>query len=68
MRKRKLGSKYPNTLISINEVAVALKDQGKYTEAESINRETLARREKVLRREHPDTLTSINNLALVLRR
>jgi hypothetical protein len=31
-----------------------------------MNRQTLALREKVLRREHPDTLTSTSNLALVL--
>ena len=68
LRKRKLGSEHPDTLMSMNEVAVALKDQGKYAEAESMNRETLAWREKVLGREHPDTLTSMNNLALVLRR
>jgi tetratricopeptide (TPR) repeat protein len=33
-----------------------------------MNRQTLALREKVLRREHPDTLTSMNNLAGVLNR
>ena len=31
-----------------------------------MNRQTLARREKVLGPEHPDTLTSMSNLALVL--
>jgi hypothetical protein len=43
-----------------------LDSQGKYEEAEAINRQTLARREKVLGPEHPDTLGSMNNLAGVL--
>ncbi|KAK8127988.1 hypothetical protein PG984_009096 [Apiospora sp. TS-2023a] len=38
-----------------------------YSEAEEINRRTLALRETVLGHEHPDTLGSMNNLALVLR-
>jgi hypothetical protein len=43
-----------------------LDSQGKYEEAEAMNRETLAQKEKVLGREHPSTLTSISNLAGVL--
>jgi hypothetical protein len=43
-----------------------LERQGKYEEAESMNRQTLARREKVLGAEHPDTLTSIYCLAHLL--
>ncbi|OCK74993.1 hypothetical protein K432DRAFT_309508, partial [Lepidopterella palustris CBS 459.81] len=37
--------------------------QGKYEEAESMNRQTLARRDKVLGAEHPDTLASVYCLA-----
>jgi tetratricopeptide (TPR) repeat protein len=40
--------------------------QGKYEEAEAMNRQTLALYETVLGREHPFTLTSMSNLALVL--
>jgi tetratricopeptide (TPR) repeat protein len=46
----------------------ALGGQGKYNEAETICRQTLALDEKVLGKEHPDTLTTTNNLALVLHR
>ncbi|KAF1981869.1 hypothetical protein K402DRAFT_341577, partial [Aulographum hederae CBS 113979] len=46
--------------------AAVLDSQAKYSEAESINRQTLARREKVLGAEHPDTLMSIYCLAHLL--
>ncbi|KAF1947385.1 hypothetical protein EJ02DRAFT_297649, partial [Clathrospora elynae] len=41
---------------------------GKYEEAESMNRQTLAQSEKVLGPEHPYTLMSMSNLAGVLGR
>ncbi|OCK82773.1 hypothetical protein K432DRAFT_292475, partial [Lepidopterella palustris CBS 459.81] len=47
-------------------LAGVLSRQGKYKEAESINRQTLARYEKVLGAEHPDTLTSVYCLAYLL--
>ncbi|KAF2818186.1 hypothetical protein CC86DRAFT_309728, partial [Ophiobolus disseminans] len=40
--------------------------QGKYEEAEAMNRQTLARYEKVLGYEHPNTLTSVYCLAHLL--
>jgi hypothetical protein len=40
--------------------------QGKYAEAESMHRQTLATREKVLGVEHPDTLTTVYCLAHLL--
>jgi Tetratricopeptide repeat len=45
---------------------VILRDQGRYEEAEAMNRRALDGREKVLGREHPDTLTSVDNLTSVL--
>ena len=65
-RESMLGKEHPDTLTSINEVALALGGQGKYAEAEKIHQETLALREKVLGKEHPDTLMSMNNLARAL--
>ena len=41
--------------------------QGKYDEAEQIQRQTLDLRMKVSRKERPGTVTSMNNLAVVLR-
>jgi tetratricopeptide (TPR) repeat protein len=45
-----------------------LLNQGKYEEAEAMNRRALDGREKVLGEEHPDTLKSFNNLASALQR
>jgi len=39
-----LGKEHPHTLISMNEVAWALSEQGKYAEAGKMHRETLALR------------------------
>jgi tetratricopeptide (TPR) repeat protein len=50
----------------MNNLAVVLDSQGKCEEAEAMNRQTLARYEKVLGHEHPDTLMSMNNMAAVL--
>ncbi|KAH8592666.1 kinesin light chain 1 [Bisporella sp. PMI_857] len=55
LRENKLGKEHTQTLISMSELGIVLDYQGKYKEAESVNRQTLARREKVL-----------GNLALVL--
>ncbi|KAH8704321.1 kinesin light chain 1 [Phaeosphaeriaceae sp. PMI808] len=68
LREKSLGEEHSQTLMSMNDVGLALGDQGRYEEAESMNRQTLTRREKVVGPEHPDTLTSMNNLALVLGR
>jgi hypothetical protein len=56
------------TLTTMNEVGLALDCQGKYEEAETMHRQTLALREKVLGKEHPSTLASMDNLALMLNR
>jgi tetratricopeptide (TPR) repeat protein len=66
LREEVLGKEHPDTLISTNNFALLLLNQGKYDEAEPLYRQTLALRGKVLGREHPDTLMSMNNLALLL--
>jgi hypothetical protein len=43
-----------------------LESQGKYEEAEAMNRQTLALRETVLGHEHPETLISVYCLAYLL--
>ncbi|KAF2191860.1 hypothetical protein K469DRAFT_495975, partial [Zopfia rhizophila CBS 207.26] len=60
------GKEHSEILTSMNNLAQALKNQGKYVEAKKMNRETLALREQVLGKEHPDTLASMNNLARAL--
>ena len=61
-----LGKKHPDTLRSMNNLAVVLDDQGKCDEAEAMHREVLQLREEVLGKKHPDTLWSMNELVIVL--
>jgi tetratricopeptide (TPR) repeat protein len=61
-----LGREHPDTLTSMNNLAGVLDRQGKYKEAETMHRQTLAISEKMLMPEHPFRLTSMSNLALVL--
>ncbi|KAF2787342.1 hypothetical protein K505DRAFT_257913, partial [Melanomma pulvis-pyrius CBS 109.77] len=62
-----LGVHHPDTLASVNNLAVVLDNQGKYNEAEKLLWRALEGREKELGVHHPATLTSVNNLAAVLR-
>ena len=48
-------------------MAGSLSEQGKYAEAEALQRKTLEIRERVLGPEHPHTLISLNNLAFSLK-
>jgi hypothetical protein len=51
-----------STLTTVSNLASLLQDQGKYEEAEAMNRRVLEGREKVLGKEHLDTPTSVSNL------
>jgi tetratricopeptide (TPR) repeat protein len=66
--KKELGPEHPSTLKCMSTLATILFSQGKYEEAEEVNRQTLVRQQKVLGPEHPDTLTTISNLTAVLDR
>ncbi|KAF2740903.1 HET-domain-containing protein [Polyplosphaeria fusca] len=80
IRKQILGSDEPSTLLSSDLLGSVLKDLGKYSEAESMHRQTLATKktaesmhrqtlatkETVLGVNHPDTLTSVYCLAHLL--
>ncbi|KAF2726964.1 hypothetical protein EJ04DRAFT_390807, partial [Polyplosphaeria fusca] len=63
IRKQILDKDESNTLLSSDLLGSILTDLGKYSEAESMHRQTLATREKVLGVDYPDTLTTMNNLA-----
>ena len=67
LMEKVLGKEHPDTLRSMNNLALILNNQGKYEEAEQIHQQALQFRERVLGKEHPNTLTSMNNLANVLR-
>src|SRR5271170_4373899 len=60
------GTEHPSTLTSMNNLAMVLRDQGKYEQAEEMFRQALRLRETVLGKKHPDILTSMYNLAYVL--
>jgi hypothetical protein len=52
----------------MNSLAIVLDEEGRYAEAEKLDRETLDIRRRVLGPEHPDTATSTYNLACILAR
>ena len=56
-----------DTLVSINNMAVFLQDQGKLGKAEPLFRKTLSLRRRILGDDHPATLLSINNMAFLLK-
>ena len=62
-RRRILGDGHPGTLISMNNLAETLSDQGDLEGARKIQEEVLEMMRQIFGREHPLTLTSMNNLA-----
>jgi len=52
---------------SISDLALVLRDQGKFAEAELLQRQVLVLRRQALGPEHPEVAMALNNLALVLR-
>ncbi|KEF50792.1 uncharacterized protein A1O9_13157, partial [Exophiala aquamarina CBS 119918] len=61
-----LGTEHPSTLVSMNNLAVVLRDQGSDEEAEQIYRQVVKVQKAALGAEHPSTLVGMNNLAVVL--
>jgi serine/threonine protein kinase/Flp pilus assembly protein TadD len=68
IRRRVLGPNHPQTLSSMDDLALNLSREGHYSEAEKLQRETLDARRRVLGPRHPDTLTSMSNLAWAIGR
>jgi serine/threonine protein kinase/Flp pilus assembly protein TadD len=62
-RKAKLGPDHPDTLTSMNNLAVAYRASGQLAKAVPLYEETLEKRKAKLGPDHPGTLTSMNNLA-----
>ncbi|KAF9559704.1 hypothetical protein CPC08DRAFT_505193 [Agrocybe pediades] len=63
-QKQALGENM-NTLDSMHELAVCLKNQGERAEAEEMFSKVIALQTKILGDDHPSTLTSRHNLALL---
>jgi hypothetical protein len=61
---RMLGPDHPDTLASVNNLAIACQEVGRKAEAVRLHERALAGRVRVLGPEHPDTLASRNNLAI----
>ena len=61
-----LGPDHPDTLASVNNLALSLQNQGKLSEAEPIYKITLETTIKVLGPDHPATLNVMLNLASLL--
>jgi Tetratricopeptide repeat/TIR domain len=66
-RRRLLGPDHPDTLLSMNNLAMTLRVLGDADGAADLHRQVLDARRRLLGPEHPDTLTSMNNLADTLR-
>ncbi|MBN2267202.1 MAG: tetratricopeptide repeat protein, partial [Candidatus Babeliaceae bacterium] len=66
--RKSAGKEHPNTVTSMNNLAVLLEKTGHYGEAEAIARSVLDINQHLWGNEHPITATSMNNLAAVLER
>jgi hypothetical protein len=64
LRSVHFGPDHPDTLMSMNNLAVSYRDAGRHAEALKLHEETLPLRRAKLGRDHPDTLWSMNNLAV----
>jgi hypothetical protein len=64
IRKRLLGTDYPNILISIANLASTYRNQGRWKEAKDLDIQAMETRKTILRADYPETLININNLAL----
>ncbi len=61
------GADDPRLALSLNNLAVVYRSQGRYAEAEPLHERALAIREEALGPDHPDVATSLNNLAELYR-
>jgi tetratricopeptide (TPR) repeat protein len=65
--EREFGCEHPDTLSSMNNLALVYDSQGRYEDAEALHKPALALKEKNLGPDHPSTVNSMDNLALVYR-
>jgi serine/threonine protein kinase len=66
LQRSVLGPESPDALASTSLMSVLLLSEGKFADAEKLERETLAGRQRVLGPDHPDTARSMTRLARVL--
>jgi serine/threonine protein kinase/tetratricopeptide (TPR) repeat protein len=58
------GPHHPDTLTTLNNLALAYQAAGRYDQALPLHEQVLARRREKQGPDHPDTLTAMNNLAV----
>ncbi|KAA8895944.1 hypothetical protein FN846DRAFT_301079 [Sphaerosporella brunnea] len=63
VRTHLLGQEHPDTLISMDNLAMTYMGQRRWREAEELQVKVIQTRKRVLGQEHPATLTSMNDLA-----
>ena len=63
LQEKLFGLEHPETLTSMNNLALTYGDQGRWDEAEKLQVQVMETRLRVLKEDHPDTLISMNNLA-----
>jgi len=64
--EEQLGGEHPSVATSLNNLALLLKAQGKYGEAEPLYRRAVRICEQSLGASHPNTITMQNNLEVLL--
>ncbi len=65
LHKRVEGPDDPKTLNTAMHLGIVAEQQGKYAEAEALQRQTVEAMQRVLGPDHPDTLRAANGLATV---
>ena len=65
-REKELGAEHPDTLKSVNNMALLLQSMGKLKEAEPLCKRAWEAKEKTLGPDHPSTLISVTNMASLL--
>jgi len=65
IRRRILGEEHADTLVSMNNLAGAFRDQGEFARAEPLLVKTLEMNLRIHGNDDPDTLLSMNNLGLL---
>jgi eukaryotic-like serine/threonine-protein kinase len=66
IRRRVLGDKHPDTLVSMSNLGRTLSVEGRHLEGAKLLRDTLAMQQRVLGSEHPDTLATTQRLAIAV--
>ncbi len=66
LRKSLLGEAHIDLALSLNNLAIVMKDKGEYDAAEPLYRESLDMRRRLLGNDHSDVSESLNDLALLL--